>query len=257
MWMRPWFRRSLYRSRAKLLASLSGARRVTFVRSWGNLGDELIYAGTRQLLAGVAYEEVSLRAIEGIEGDLAVVSGGGAWCQPFHEVLPAALLQIESRFHRVVVFPSSFDTRVGAVREALLRTRAVIFAREPESYRLIRGLCDAELAHDCAFFFDYRPYRRRGSGLLVAFRTDAESTQTLVPEANRDVSVTCTNLGEWIGTIAAHEEVYTDRAHVMVAAAMLGKRVRYRSSSYHKVPAIAEWALRGLPVGPLDPLGGP
>jgi 3-polyprenyl-4-hydroxybenzoate decarboxylase len=32
----------------------------------------------------------------------------------------------------------------------------------------------------------------------------------------------------------------------MIAAALLGKRVEYRASSYHKVPAIAEFALRGF-----------
>jgi hypothetical protein len=37
---------------------------------------------------------------------------------------------------------------------------------------------------------------------------------------------------------------------VMLAAAMLGKRVRYRASRYHKLPAIAEWSLRGFPVRP-------
>jgi hypothetical protein len=34
----------------------------------------------------------------------------------------------------------------------------------------------------------------------------------------------------------------------MLAAALLGKRVSYRASSYHKVPAIAEYALQHFPV---------
>jgi hypothetical protein len=34
----------------------------------------------------------------------------------------------------------------------------------------------------------------------------------------------------------------------MIAAAMLGKRVEYRSSLYHKVPAIAEFSLGEFPV---------
>ena len=34
----------------------------------------------------------------------------------------------------------------------------------------------------------------------------------------------------------------------MIAAALLGKRVEYEASSYHKVPAIAEYALRQYPV---------
>ena len=44
------------------------------------------------------------------------------------------------------------------------------------------------------------------------------------------------------------EALHTDRAHVMLAAAMLGKQFRYRSTSYHKVPAITEWSLADFPV---------
>ncbi|HUB76582.1 MAG TPA: glycosyltransferase family A protein, partial [Solirubrobacteraceae bacterium] len=43
----------------------------------------------------------------------------------------------------------------------------------------------------------------------------------------------------------------TDRAHVMIAAALLGRQVEYASSSYHKVPAIADYALREHDVRPL------
>jgi exopolysaccharide biosynthesis predicted pyruvyltransferase EpsI len=191
---------------------------------------------------------VSVRDIDQVEGEVGVLSGGGAWCRPFQEVLPAALPRIEERFERVVVFPSSFDPSVAAVGDALRATRAHVFAREPQSYELIRGLCDADLARDCAFFFDFRPYRHPGEGLLLAFRTDAESALDRLPDGNDDVSVTCADLDEWLRTIAAHAEVHTDRAHVMIAAAMLGKRVRYWATAYHKVPAIAEWSLRGFPV---------
>lgn len=235
-----------------LRQELEDARDITFIRSYGNIGDELIYAGTRRLLAGIPHIEVSIRDLHDAEGELGVLSGGGAWCEPFHEVLPPALGEIERRFERVVVFPSSFDPRVAAVREALLGSRARIYAREPESYRLIHGLCNAALAHDCAFFFDFRPYRSNGTGRLPAFRTDRESSLDRLPEGNVDISVTCADLDEWLRTIAAHEEVHTDRAHVMIAAAMLGKRVRYRTSAYHKLPAIAAWALQSFPVTPLD-----
>ena len=131
-------RSAVRRSRETLLSSLDGARDVTFVRSWGNIGDELIYAGIRQLLAGLDYTEVSLRNLDGVGGQLAILAGGGAWCRPFHEVLPGALPEIEDRFERVVIFPSSFDPSVDVVREALLATRARVFAREPVSYELIR-----------------------------------------------------------------------------------------------------------------------
>ena len=237
------------RSRRRLLDILDGAE-ATFVRSHGNLGDDLIYAGTRKLLAGVSYTEVEAKKLKGARGHTALLSGGGAWSRPFHKHLPLVLPELEKRFERVVVMPSSFDVSVDSVREALERTKALIFARELESYRQIRDLCDAGIAHDCAFYFDFEPYRRRGEGRLIAYRTDRESARggEQLPRRNNDISKTCQSLDEWLWTISRHGTVETDRAHVMIAAAMLGKRVEYSATTYHKVPAIAEFSLKGFPV---------
>lgn len=185
--------------------------------------------------------------MQGVSGHTALLSGGGAWCGAFHD-MPEYLQLIEERFERVIILPSSFDIRLQRVREVLESTKALVFARERESYRQIRELCNADLAHDCAFFFDFRPYRRRGSGVLNAFRTDRESKGGHVPTGNQDISLTCESLDEWLWTLSRSETVRTDRAHVTIAAALLGKRVEYRSSNYHKVPAIVEFSLSEYPV---------
>lgn len=268
---------SIAESRQKLLHEISGSPDVTFIRVPGNIGDHLIQAGTRQLLAGTFYEEVGIRrlreasvrrpgenSIRGlasirrllyawrlgdVRGHTALITGGGGWCQPFHRVLPLVLPLIERRFEKVIVLPSSVDTSVDEVRQALARTKALVFARERHSYNQLRELCRTDIAHDCAFFFDFRPYRRTGKGLLTSYRTDAESAFAgEVPPNNNDISISCETLDEWLWTIARYEVVETDRAHVMIAAAMLGKKVKYRASSYHKLPAIAEYALEGFPI---------
>jgi GT2 family glycosyltransferase len=253
-------------SRREILAAIGAPPDVTFVRSIGNLGDELIWAGTRRLLAGLpagAFREVGLAEVGTASGHTAVLAGGGAWCRPYHEALPKALGTIESRFERVIVLPSSFDPEVPEVRRALSGSRAVVFARERESFRRISGLCAARLALDGAFFFDVSPYRQPGAGrgVLHAFRTDAEASgRFALPADNRDLSLTASSLDEWLWTLARHASVRTDRAHVMIAAALLGLEVLFRPSSYHKLPAIAEYALGGFPVreergGELGPRG--
>jgi hypothetical protein len=241
----------LEESRARLLGALEGAEDITVIRSHGNIGDQLIHAGMRRLLGGFDYEEIGLQQLYGVSGRLAVVTGGGDWCAP-HRNLPRYLPRIEGQFERVVVFPSSFDTTVGSVRAALAASRALFFAREHVSYELIRPLCRAELAHDTAFFYDFEPYRRPGRGTLLAFRTDREAVTNSVPPGNLDLSAACESLDEFLWTIARHERVQTDRAHVMIAAALLGKEVRYAPSSYHKLPAMAASTLRGFNVSPLD-----
>ncbi|MGH9767813.1 MAG: polysaccharide pyruvyl transferase family protein, partial [Blastocatellia bacterium] len=235
------------KSKAILLDAIAGSSDITFIRIYGNIGDQLIYAGTRRLLSGLQYKEEPILNLSGIGGDLALMAGGGAWCGPYHD-MPKHLPLVEKKYRRVIVLPSSFDVSAPGVREALAKTAALVFARERVSYEQIRGLCKAGLAHDCAFFFDYGPYLRAGRGWLHAYRTDSEAVSGKIPADNNDISVTCESLDEWLWTISSHEVIKTDRAHVMIAAAMMGKQVFYRSSSYHKVPAIAEFALGTFPV---------
>ena len=234
-------------SRAKLLGALQGAADITVIRNWGPMGDHLIHAGIRQLLHDVNYREIGLGQIDGADGDLAIVTGSGAWCGT-HQHLPPLLPQIETQFARTVVFPSSFDTSISTVAKILARSRALIFAREFVSFEQIRNLCRAEVAHDTAFFFDYQQHCRPGSGTLLAFRTDREALTDTVPPGNRDIAVDCESLDEFLWTIGRHEVVKTDRAHVMIAAALLGKEVYFSASNYHKLPALAACSLQGYPV---------
>ena len=162
-------------SRNKLMGAIAGSHDITFLRPPGNMGDHLIHAGTRRLLAGIHYTEFDISQAERVRGHTALIGGSGGWCGPFHD-LPAYLPVIEANFERVIVLPSSFDTKVGSVRRALVNTKGLIFARENVSFNLIRDLCRAELALDCAFFFDFGPYRNVvGEGRLSAFRTDGEA----------------------------------------------------------------------------------
>jgi exopolysaccharide biosynthesis predicted pyruvyltransferase EpsI len=239
-------------SRNVLLGAIGEREDLTFIRLYGNMGDELIYAGTRQLLARRCYEEVGVRNLRGVSGHTALVAGGGCWCGPYHNMVKH-LPVIETRFERVIIMPSSFDVSQPSVRSTLAATKALVFARERKSFDDICRLCDAKIAYDCAFFFDYRPYLRHGEGCLVAYRTDEESVLSVIPERNHDISESCSSLDEWLWTIAGHAVVKTDRAHVMIAAALLGKVVDYWTCSYHKVRAIADYALKSFPVRQLEP----
>jgi hypothetical protein len=238
----PAERLDVEKSRARLLGVLEGSQDITIIRNAGNNGDSLIHAGMRQLLKGRDYREVSVWQFGAQRGETAILTGSGAWCEA-HQHLPAYLPRIEQQFERVIVFPSSFDTSVQVVREVLSRTRALVFAREFTSFEQIRNLCRADVAHDTAFFFDFEPYRRQGQGTLLAFRTDAEALTPTVPTGNNDIAMTCESVDEFLWTIAQHEVVRTDRAHVMIAAALLGKEVHFGESNYHKVRALAASSL--------------
>ncbi len=244
----------LQRSREEILGAVGEPPDLTFVRGSGNLGDELIWAGTRELLRGRTYTEIGFDELPGAIGHTALICGCGRFCQAYHELMPHVLAIAEMRFERVIVLPSTFDTSVGVIRNTLEHTRALVFAREQESYNQIQSLCDARLAHDCAFFFDYTPHMQDGSGVLLAFRTDRESAgERPIPPENDDISVTAGALERWLEEIANHELIQTDRAQVMIAGALLGKMVAFDASSYFKLPAIADYALNDFPVKRLPP----
>jgi GT2 family glycosyltransferase/exopolysaccharide biosynthesis predicted pyruvyltransferase EpsI len=241
-------------SRQEILEAVGDHPDLVFVRGYGNLGDELIWAGTRKLLSGRVYREIGIEELPTTSGHTALICGGGAFSRHYHELMPHVLAVAEMRFERVVLLPSTFDTSVDAVRKTLERTQAMVFARERESYSQIQSLCEARLAHDCAFFFDYAPYRQIGAGVLIALRTDQESARKWpIPPESDDISVTAGTLERWLRKISSRKLIRTDRAHVMIAGALLGKTIEFNSSDYFKVPAIADYALRGFPVKRLPP----
>lgn len=232
---------------------------IYFLTGRGNTGDLLIYEGTRAVLSSldISYKEIDIFDAVNNNGKLALMCGGGAWCSTYHEIMPSQLKVIERNFDNVIVLPSSYDISVDEVREALSGSKALFMAREMESYNEIKDICNAKLMHDHAMYFDYSKYIKQNNGndILNAFRTDNEknvSESFKIPDNNIDISSTMSSLTDWLNIISSYETIYTDRAHIMIAGAMLGKKVYYQSSNYHKVTEIAKFSLSELKVYPIE-----
>jgi len=225
---------------------------LVFLQGGGNVGDHLIWEGTRALLreAGLRWSEASIFNAAHLlsPDDTVLVMGSGGWCRAHHE-MPGLLAGVEESCARLIVLPSSFDPVVPEVDAWLRGTRATVFCRERYSMSLVLSLCRARLAHDCAFYYDWGAAREkldsrtRRSALLHAYRTDVERAGFELPEDNEDISLTIPELAAWLARIAEHEEIHTDRAHVMIAAAMLGRRVQAREGNYYKIRGISEYSL--------------
>lgn len=164
---------------------------------------------------------------------------------------------IEAKYDKVIVLPSSFQMteKIDSTIRASIKT--TFCAREIISYNLIRHYCQPSvLMHDMAFHYDFSPYRKwngngngAGDRVLNSYRKDEERDKTMVlPIINEDTSRMYATIEGWLTHLSEYDTIKTDRAHVMIAGAMLGKMVLYRPSNYHKVPAIADFSLKGLPV---------
>jgi exopolysaccharide biosynthesis predicted pyruvyltransferase EpsI len=87
---------------------------------------------------------------------------------------------------------------------------------------------------------------------LNAFRTDRESLGFHKHVSrNRDISIEHDGSGDcqlFFSELAQYEHIRTDRAHVAIASAMLGRRVTFYPGAYHKNQGIYECSLRHFGV---------
>lgn len=216
----------------------------------GNIGDHLIWAGTEDLLAagGISYTSLLFNDINDTylpRGTL-LIPGSGALTKSFHEWLPATVIEVSHRFHKVIILPSSYDITIPIIAHCLSLQNVYAFARETLSYRSIKGMGRAALSFDCAIYyheFDDVPSflpKYGNDSVLLAFREDKDSllyTQNLEPNPtiNEDISKRKSNLQEWINSIRRHDTIITDRLHVAVASVLFNKKLIYLDPRNHKI----------------------
>ena len=236
-----------------LLGQYEGVRAYVLPNP-GNAGDGLIHRGLRRLCAAYGLSVTELYYDQPASGELLLAPGAGNLCEPYHGVVDR-IAPYAPYFRTVVVLPASVDLASLAVRGFVesLPINAHFFCREAQSFALVRGAVGPErnvwLDHDLAFEANVDPWRLPGRGTLYAFREDAEASGHVPPAGNFDVSGLT---GEYmtdllLDVVSAHETVHTDRAHVAIAAAMLGRATHVYPNAYHKVRALYEYSLERYP----------
>ena len=225
----------------------------------GNMGDGLIALGTLQLFADLGLDIPVLTGLEPehLDGiDSVIVGGGGGWVEGAWEHYAKLLEPFLQRGGRALVLPTTvsgfarFFERYGR--------QIVFFAREQHTSDF---LADIEAmtgqvfsAHDLAFNVDLAkldlPPAAPQHDTLKIFRTDAESSGRIISAGAPDLPSIWDGL-QWdsiksclpplqsvASIILQFKSIETDRLHMAVLAAMLGRRVVLRSNSYFKNEAI-------------------
>lgn len=230
---------------------------VDFFRVSGNWGDALIAEACVQMFRelGIPFHEKLRLEPQGKPGSsIAVVKGGGGLIDFYHHNRDH-LMTIRKKYERIILLPS---TIAGIKQQKLLRSMpetATIFCREKQSYDFVKdhwkyANTQLYLWHDTAFQFDYTGFKKEGTGLLTAFRTDQERTMRPLPPDNTDLSLRGniqTPIAEFLQEIACKHIVHTNRLHVAIAAACLEKEVELHSNAYWKNRAVYEYSLQHFP----------
>ena len=218
----------------------------------GNTGDLLIASGVDALLGGVLRDRVRYGEHGGHgAGRTLVVPGSGAWSPAYHEWMPDLVLAASASYERVLVLPSSYDPSVPEVQRALSRDNVIALSREQTSVRLLAPLGHPGFSLDCAVFSPLvaRPTSAgEGGAPLICLRTDAESALggAQLPPGNIDLSSEQPTLRGWLDAVLGAGHLITDRAHVMIAGTLLGRRVDFTDGTYWKNSALADATFGGL-----------
>lgn len=248
---------ALERSRRRVLDELDGAADLTLIHGPPCPLHDLVRAGAGELLRGREYRRAEMTELAAASGHTALIAVGNGLCRPDHDLVARAVGVAALRFERVIVLPTAVDPYEHSVRDVLTRTGATVFAGDPESYGEIAPLCDARMAHHSAFFAEFGT-AGRGSGSLNAFRTDSEQRLDVPPPPdNVDISNELPDLPAWLRAIAERALIRTDRLEVVIAAAMLGKRVEFLDPGDGRLRAAAEHWLGSLPVSAISQISNP
>lgn len=249
--------REPFDSLGRTLRAACAGRRIVFLQNSGNFGDALIRYGTMRF-----FEDLGLRPAEYDMGSplakagallhglaakvrddtVFLYSGSGAWANAC-DIGWRNVRRLRRVNPRIVVLPSTYEAF--APPEGMLafaRDRAESLERAPH----------AAFCHDMAFYLAtidperVLPGRTPPTrGLGVAFRLDNEARPHGLADLpdNEDISgggLHSDDPQALLRRIDAYESIITDRLHIAIGAAILGKAVHLVSGSYFKIRAIHE-----------------
>jgi CDP-glycerol glycerophosphotransferase len=246
------------------LRSLCNDREFAYFQISGNWGDSLIRQGARlffeaeRLSARNCYardrtrqrfsfktfpprkrwelDAASLtRFTDGCE--LAVISGGGGWCPAFSSSRNLARVLLEY-CERVVVLPHSYALPP-------VEGDVVYYCRDVDYSR--SSVVGSIFCHDMALYLE--PDGRDAiEDVGFFFRGDRESQYGLSHlTGNVDLSRLDNELGDpdvFIDYVGRYRRVVTDRLHVAIAGALLGRKTYVLDGAYWKIRSVYEASLR-------------
>ena len=248
-----------------LLETTSQGETIQYIPNPGNAGDSLIALGTLKLMDSLGLRIRLRNLTETFSKNDRIFYGGGGNFVPYYSQC-RNFIRRNMHVQQLVLLPHTVHEQRDVLKE--IGPNMVLFARERRSFQHLtqhmRYPENARIDHDLALAIGPTTIRSLikndwgpGSGCLHAFRTDKEATEIEIPPDNRDLSLmrestSFTKTQECIiensramfKAIASYAEIKTNRLHIAIAAALLGKKTVLHKNSYFKARAIYRYSLR-------------
>ena len=219
----------------------------------GNKGDGLIYEGLYKY-----FKDYNIKFNSNIKkksNNTLFITGSGAYSPSYNSATDN--LKIINLYDDIWIFPSTFDTSVKKVQNFLSllnKDKVKIFCRENKSFNDIKKNFKGEvyLDNDTAFNINYDKWQKQGKGVLYALRLDKEKNEKIL-NLFKDKKINDVSKGhytEWeelLKDISEYNEIHTNRAHVSIAATLLGKKTFVYPSNYFKQLEIYKYSLSKYP----------
>ena len=234
---------------------------VIYCANPGNAGDAVIAHATFQLFEKLNIKLQIIKHEEIVHDKIIFYAGGGNLVEGKYE---NAYYFINNNFRQnreIILLPHT----VYGYDELLLSAKNLtIFCREKISYQNLAAIGFPSerlfLAHDMAFLLsktEFQDYLMNGKGTANCYRTDKESARPFdMPNDNRDISLSwngelwhrpdfAKNVTHSLASyLSAFETVKTDRLHVAILAAIIGKKVVLYPNNYFKIKAVFEYSIK-------------
>lgn len=242
---------------------------AVFYPGYGNLGDGLIALGTLDLFADLGWDpkRIQGRHKEAFSGYTHIVMGGsGGWVKGMWETYLEQTIAFLQNGGQLLILPTSFS---GFGSEFVpYADQVTIFCREQRSYEelLRQGMPESQIfvCPDMAFYTKEEHFSDLEIDgqypVLQIFRLDEEGGRKTPPRDSVDLPLLFNDI-QWstgeqcvkplravAGLMNQFQCVETDRLHMAVLAALIGRTVKLEPSSYFKIKAIFDYTLHRFPT---------
>lgn len=239
---------------ARIKDILQGRPAIFFINP-GNWGDSLIREGAEAFLrhydipyTPIKFKDILKKRITLEEAKASsrhpapvmIYNGCGAF-SPHYKTL-SRVTKLANEFETAVFLPSTYALEIN--RSAFPKD-SHFFVRD--RFESQNQMPDCQFCHDMAFFLKpvaSEPILEHGT----FFREDAEAPQGfMVPKNNYDISKAGrahTPIDRFLEKIGQYKSISTNRLHVGIAAALLGRQTLIQANDYFKIRAIYHSSMR-------------